>query len=576
MLFAICIADSLNTFVISNPTGSALTWTAIAPAVTDSVHTTVQVFWAYDATGGTRTVRSTRTGSFTAHALKVLVFTGTETTYTGAFASGFVNTVNVVTTGNNSWVWAGHGEENGGLDAAAASCTFNDGPTVFGGVAGGIIKRSATTPSSGTSVTVGTSAAAEPTLFGFEVKEASGAPSLTGNALPGRWPNALAPGFTRRNVKTAFNTPFQLLGSQDVAAGPIDYAKSTSDPIGITDTRALDRTTARTDTVGVTDSVLVTRTTAVTDPIGITDTRAYNDGENYTDPIGVTDNATRVVTAVRAPVDPVGITDTRTTGRGKTQADAVGITDSATGVISLTKTVNDAVGITDAQTKSRAESSGDGVGLTDAVSVTKTVARTVSDLVGVTDARSYNDGENYVDPVGLLDSRSVARTTSRSDPVGITDARSVAAGRTRTDAINVTDARSVTRGKLTNDGVGVTDGVTAARSVHVTISDAVGLSDFIPTGIVRDICVSLTGGPRAQSRVLTGPRLAPIRLDGPAIDRAVTGPAAVSVEVESLEARARTVTGPRKRSRAVTGPGLRTLVTSEGIQPRTVDGPRSC
>lgn len=576
LLFAICIADESNTFVISNPTGSALTWTSVGASVAGAGFTNIQVYWAYDAAGGTRTVRSTKTGSFTGHALKVLVFTGTETTFTGAAASAKLDTVNVVTTANNSWVWAGHGDENAALDTAATNCTFNDGPIVFGtgGIAGGIIKRNATTPTSGTSVTIGTSAGTLPALVAFEVKEGTGGAS--GNALAGRWPNAMAPGFTRRNVQTNFNTPFQLLGSQDVAAAPIDYVKSTSDPVGITDTRALARTTSRTDPVGITDSVTVSRTTAVTDPIGVTDTRAYTDGENQNDPVGITDSATRVVTAVRSPADPVGITDTRTVARGKSQTDAVGITDSVTGVISLTKTVTDAIGITDSQTKSRAESSGEAVGLTDSVSVTKTVVRTVSDAVGVTDTRAYNDGENYTDPVGLTDARSIARGTSRSDPVGITDTRSVGVGRIRSDNLGITDARSVARIKLVGDTVGVTDGVIAARSIHVIITDPVGLSDFIPTGIVRDICVSLTGGPRVRSRALTGPRLAPHDLIGPRVDRAVTGPGAVSVKIESLKAQGRTMTGPRVRSHAVSGPRLRPLITSAGIQRRTVTGPTNC
>jgi hypothetical protein len=575
MFFAICIADESNTFVISNPSGSALTWTSIGASVSGAGFTNMQVYWAYDPVGGSRTVRSTRTGSFTAHGLKVLVFTGTETTFTGANGSAKLDTVNIVTTAANSWVWAGHGDENAALDTAATNCTFNDGPAVFGtgGIAGGIIKRNAITATSGTSVTIGTSAGTLPAVLAFEVKEGGGAAAPSGNALAGRWPNAMAPGFTRRNVQTNFNTPFQLLGSQDVAQ---TYVKSTSDPVGITDATALSRITVQTDPVGVTDSVKVSRTTAVTDPVGITDTRAYNDGENYTDPVGITDAATRVVAAVRSPADPVNVTDTRTVARGKSQTDAVGITDSATGVISLTKTVTDAIGITDAQTKSRAESSGEAVGLTDSVSVTKTVVRIVSDPVGVLDTRAYNDGENYTDPIAITDTQTVARGTSRSDPVGITDARTVAAGRTRTDPVNVTDARNVARIKPVTDPIGVTDSATAARSIHVTITDSVGLTDFIPTGIVRDICVSLTGGPHVRTHALTGPRVVPHTVVGPRVDRAVTGPGAVSVKIQSLKAQGRTMTGPRVRSHAVSGPRLRPLITSEGIQPRTVTGPTNC
>lgn len=576
MLFAICIADESNTFVVSNPTGSALTWTSVGASVAGAGFTNIQIYWAYDAVGSTRTVRSTRTGSFTAHGLKVLVFTGTETTFTGATASAKLDTVNIVTTANNSWVWAGHGDENGALDTAAANCTFNDGSTVFGsgGIAGGVIKRNATTPTSGTSVTIGTSAGTLPALVGFEVKEGAGGPAApSGNALPGRWLNAMAPSFVRRNNQTNFNTPFQLLGSQDVAQ---NYVKSTSDPVGITDTRTLARTTLRTDPVGITDSITVSRTTAVTDPIGITDTRSYTDGENQNDPIGITDSATRVVTAVRSPADPIGVTDTRTVTRGKTQTDAVGITDSVTGLITLLKSVTDPVGITDSRTVARSTSPGDTVGVTDAVAVAKTVVRTVTDAVGILDTRSVADAESQNDPVQILDTRTVARTTSRSDAVGITDTRAVAVGRIRSDNVGITDTRLISRQKTITDAVGVTDSVTAAHSIHVTIDDPVGINDFIPTGVIRDICVTLTGGPHVRSRAVIGPRGTARTIVGPRVDRRVTGPTDTSVEVESLGVQGHQVTGPRTQSRKVSGPRLRPLITSEGIQPHTTTGPASC
>ena len=573
-IFAICMADESNTFSVSN-TGTALTWASIGTPINQAGEGSIAVFRAYtgNTSPGAITVSGTRTGSFVANALQVLVFTGAEATYTGAYAKALTATVNIVTTAANSWIWAGHVEENGTADTAASGCAFQSGPTSFGGIDGGVLKRTATTPTSGTSVTIGVTGATTPDVVAFEVKEAAS----TGNtAFAGIWPGTCSPGLQRLHHQTSFTTPFQLLGSTDAASGPVNYTKSTSDNVGITDTTTNARGTAASDAVGITDSVRVSVTKGITDPVGITDTRAYNDGENYTDPVGLTDSASRTVTAVRAPADNVGITDARTAARGKTQADAVGITDSVTGVISLLKTVNDSIGITDGTTKSRGESPGEAVGLTDAVSVTKTVVRTVSDAVGVTDTRAYNDGENYVDPLPITDTRSVARGTSRTDPVGITDARTVAVGRTRTDPVGITDTRTAARGKTVANAVGVTDTATAARSFHVIIDDPVGITDFIPTGIVRDICVSLTGGPRVQLRAVTGPRLAPHTLAGPRVTRVVTGPADVSRSVESLGAKARTVAGPQKRSRAVTGPGLRPLVTSEGIQPRTVDGPRSC
>lgn len=544
MLFAICEADETNTFVISNPSGSALTWTSVGVGINTAGRASISVFWAYDAAGGTRTVRSTRTGSFTAHALKVLVFTGTETTFTGAKTAAQSDTASLVTTANNSWVYAGLGNENGAIDTPSSGCALNDASTAFGGISGGVLKMNAVTATSGTNVTIGAAGTGDPhSVLAFEVKEGT-AGGPTGTTVSGVWPNAYSPGMQRRHHQTSFTPPFQLLGSQDVTTAT-DYVKSTSDNVGVTDGRVIARGTSAADAVGLTDAVRISLTKGITDAIGVTDTRAYNDGENYTDPIGITDAVTRTVTVNRSPADPVGITDTRAVARGATRTDAVGITDSATGVISLTKTVTDPVGITDTRTTARSKSPGDAVGVTDAVAIAMTRQRAVTDAVGVTDTRSYTDGENQNDPVTITDARTVTRGTSRTDPVGVTDTRGVARGVARSDSVGVTDTRTSLRGKAVTDNVNMTDIATAARSIHVTVSDVIGVTDFIPSGTVRDIRVSLTGGPRVQSRALTGPRLASRTSTGPHVDRAVTGPAVPSLEVESLRAQARLVTGPR-------------------------------
>jgi len=191
LLFAICEADELNTFSISN-TGTALTWTSIGASTNQSGEGSIQIYWAYAAAApGSITVSSARTGSFTANALKVLVFTGAETSFTGAKAAAFATTVNVTTTGNNSWVWAGHIEENGGADTAATGCSFNDAETSFGGIGGGVLKRTATTPASGTVVTIGVTSATIPAIVAFEVKEGAGSTTQGGTSTalhPGKGP----------------------------------------------------------------------------------------------------------------------------------------------------------------------------------------------------------------------------------------------------------------------------------------------------------------------------------------------------------------------------------------------------
>ncbi|WP_086847063.1 hypothetical protein [Amycolatopsis kentuckyensis] len=191
LLFALCEADELNTFSISN-TGTALTWTSVGVSINQSGQGSIQVYWAYNASAQSNiTVSSARAGSFTANALKVLVFTGAETSFTGAKATALAATVNITTTGPNSWVWAAHIEENGGADTAATGCSFNDAETTFGGIGGGVLKRTATTPAAGTVVTIGVTSATIPAILAFEVKEAAGA-AVEGSSStawhPGRGP----------------------------------------------------------------------------------------------------------------------------------------------------------------------------------------------------------------------------------------------------------------------------------------------------------------------------------------------------------------------------------------------------
>jgi len=195
LLFAICEADETNTFSVSN-TGTALTWSSIGVSTNQSGQGSIMVFWAYnDSAQSGITVSSTRTGSFTANAIKVLVWTGAEKIFTGAKAAAFTATVNLVTTGANSWVWAGHVEENGGADTAATGCTFNDAETSFGGIGGGVLKRTTNTPTSGTTVTIGVTSGTLPAIVAFEVKEAPEpsvylemrSPGLTPFGFPAPW-----------------------------------------------------------------------------------------------------------------------------------------------------------------------------------------------------------------------------------------------------------------------------------------------------------------------------------------------------------------------------------------------------
>lgn len=196
LLFAICEADESNTFSVS---GGSLTWTSVGVNINQAGQGSLAAFWAYaDTSPGSMTVASTRTGSFTAHAIKVLVFTGAETAFTGAKLTGLTATVNLTTTADNSWVWAGHIEEGGGADPAATGCTFNDAEVSFGGIGGGILKRTANTPTSGTVVNIGVSSSTLPAILAIEVKE-SGTVALGRRSTsrhPGRGPSRTARFYT--------------------------------------------------------------------------------------------------------------------------------------------------------------------------------------------------------------------------------------------------------------------------------------------------------------------------------------------------------------------------------------------
>lgn len=177
LLIAIAIADFSETFVVS---GGGLTWTQIG-TINNGSSDAVAVSWAWNANAQSNiTVSSTRTGSFTANSIKVLVFTGAESTYGGATASGAAGSVNVTTTRANSWVWAGFGDDNASPAATAISgCAFNDADVTYGGTAGGILKVSSTTPASGTVVSIGATGSPNPSLFAVEIREPAGAAVIT-------------------------------------------------------------------------------------------------------------------------------------------------------------------------------------------------------------------------------------------------------------------------------------------------------------------------------------------------------------------------------------------------------------
>lgn len=174
MLVAFTTADELNTFVVA---GGGLSWTQV-DFTNPSGFNSASAWVAFTSSApGSITVSSTKTGSFTANALKVVVFTGAETSFTGAHnKTTNAATLSLTATATGSWVWDMFGNQGGGTtDTAATGCTYNDAESAFGGVSGGIIRRTTAdgVSGSGSAVGIATHNFSE-THVAVEVKPATG------------------------------------------------------------------------------------------------------------------------------------------------------------------------------------------------------------------------------------------------------------------------------------------------------------------------------------------------------------------------------------------------------------------
>jgi len=176
MLVAFCIADETNTFVVAN-SGTVLSWSQV-DFTNPSGFNSGAVWVAFTTSApGSITVSSTKTGSFTANAVKVVVITGAETSFTGAHnKTTNAATLSLTATATGSWVWDAFGNQGGGTtDAAATGCTYNDAESAFGGVSGGIIRRTTAdgVSGSGSAVGIATHNFSE-THVAIEIKPSSG------------------------------------------------------------------------------------------------------------------------------------------------------------------------------------------------------------------------------------------------------------------------------------------------------------------------------------------------------------------------------------------------------------------
>jgi hypothetical protein len=221
---------------------------------------------------------------------------------------------------------------------------------------------------------------------------------LTGKATGASPYNRLRWGPKTGTGTATFNAAFDDwaydLGATDLIAPEVtnvDYVKNPADSVGITDTgldQVVDFVWTSADPVGITDVAARAATIdrAPTDPVGITDSRAITADRTPSDPVGITDSAARLSTSDRAPADPVGITD------------------SATTTITGDRAAPDAVGITDAVRIDTSRAPADPVGITDAAAVIVGGTRSPADPVGITDvvdAQILGSGV-AVDPATLV------------------------------------------------------------------------------------------------------------------------------------------------------------------------------
>jgi hypothetical protein len=167
-------ADEVNTFSVTNSAGLTLTQqNTVGVAARNSLSSWV----GYSGSSpSSMTVTSTKTGSFTAHSLRVLVITGTELTFSGAHNVAQSNTVTLTMTQTGSWGFAAFGDNLGATtDAAGTGCTWHDAEAVFGGVSGGHLKRTTADGVSGSGTTMSAGAAAtDCSIVMVEIKAPSG------------------------------------------------------------------------------------------------------------------------------------------------------------------------------------------------------------------------------------------------------------------------------------------------------------------------------------------------------------------------------------------------------------------
>src|SRR6266550_1698450 len=173
VFFGLQVVDSVTAQSVSavTNTGTSLTWTrkVLANHSGSSPGGSAEIWWAFNTaaqTGITVTANFTRaagsSGDQNGGLMAVKVYTGTATSLSTAASATQISTTNAVftasvtTTGANSWVWGvALNWNNSTVGTAGTAQTVVDSVTdTTSGDAEWTQKQNATTPSSGTSVTI--------------------------------------------------------------------------------------------------------------------------------------------------------------------------------------------------------------------------------------------------------------------------------------------------------------------------------------------------------------------------------------------------------------------------------------
>jgi hypothetical protein len=470
LLIAFAEADESNTFSIS---GGGLTWTAL-DTVGVTARNSLASWWAIGA-GASMTVSVTKTGSFTANAVKVLVFTGAEATFTGAHNVAQSNTITLTGTQTGSWMWAAVGDNLGATsDTAGTGCTYNDAEIAFGGVSGGILKRTTAdgVAGSGTTLSAGSSSA-DMSIIAVEIKAPSTASSP---ALPYRPPPGLTP--------FGLPQPWQGTGF----GGPVSIQASIADNAGASDT--------------VTRIVIVLRSVSDTAAASDTVTRIVAEPRSVSDAAAATDAITRALSLARPVSDTAPATDavTRSAPKARSVADTAPAADTATRSLSEARPVTDTAAATDAVTRALAQSRSisDSAPATDVAARGETQARSIADAAAATDAvtRADTDPRAIADTAPATDAvaRSLSLTRSPADtaPASDTVSRSTTAARSVSDTAPASDTVSASTGghlaRDISDSAPASDAITRTGTHGRTVGDTAAASD----GIVRMVVMSRT------------------------------------------------------------------------------------